>query len=84
MTPALPFAMAGTHRQHFISNTSSPRHHQHQPTTPIIPSQPQSQQLSCGGFHTAVVTARGKVYTWGREEHGMLGHEVAPGMCLCV
>jgi len=33
-------------------------------------------QVSCGAFHTAVVTRKGTVFTWGREEHGMLGHAV--------
>ncbi|KAM3568620.1 hypothetical protein VYU27_009262, partial [Nannochloropsis oceanica] len=36
------------------------------------------RQLSCGAFHTAAVTRSGKVFTWGREEHGMLGHDVPP------
>lgn len=34
--------------------------------------------MACGAFHTAVVTVNGKVFTWGREEHGMLGHDVPP------
>jgi RCC1 and BTB domain-containing protein len=32
------------------------------------------KQIACGGFHTAVVTEDGKVYTHGGGEHGQLGH----------
>jgi E3 ubiquitin-protein ligase HERC2 len=30
--------------------------------------------LACGGFHTAVVTAKGELYTFGRGDSGQLGH----------
>lgn len=32
------------------------------------------KQIACGGFHTAVVTDDGCVYTFGGGEHGQLGH----------
>eukprot|EP00466_Bigelowiella_natans_P006189 jgi/Bigna1/44460/e_gw1.96.25.1 len=31
-------------------------------------------QISCGGFHTGLLTEQGKVYTWGDGEKGQLGN----------
>jgi len=32
------------------------------------------RQVACGGFHTAVITEDGRMYTFGGGEHGQLGH----------
>mmetsp|Transcript_14369 Transcript_14369/g.16473 ORF Transcript_14369/g.16473 Transcript_14369/m.16473 type:complete len:593 (+) Transcript_14369:270-2048(+) len=32
------------------------------------------RQVACGGFHTAVITEEGRMYTFGGGEHGQLGH----------
>lgn len=32
------------------------------------------RQVACGGFHTAVITESGRMYTFGGGEHGQLGH----------
>lgn len=30
--------------------------------------------IACGGAHSACLTARGRVYTWGKGRYGRLGH----------
>ncbi|KAJ3675637.1 hypothetical protein LUZ60_004679 [Juncus effusus] len=34
---------------------------------------PFSVQVSCGGYHTCVITYGGELYTWGSNENGCLG-----------
>lgn len=33
----------------------------------LVNAQIQPTHLSCGGYHTAIVTEQGQVYTWGRN-----------------
>lgn len=30
--------------------------------------------IACGGAHSACLTARGRIYTWGKGRYGRLGH----------
>jgi len=30
--------------------------------------------IACGGAHSAAITARGELYTWGKGRYGRLGH----------
>ncbi len=30
--------------------------------------------ISCGGAHSAAITANGELYTWGKGRYGRLGH----------
>ncbi|XP_078173003.1 regulator of chromosome condensation (RCC1) family protein isoform X3 [Carex rostrata] len=34
---------------------------------------PFSEMVSCGGYHTCVITNQGELYTWGSNENGCLG-----------
>mmetsp|Transcript_35801 Transcript_35801/g.55083 ORF Transcript_35801/g.55083 Transcript_35801/m.55083 type:complete len:595 (+) Transcript_35801:211-1995(+) len=36
-------------------------------------------QIACGSRHTAVITANGKLYTWGDKENGVAGHGETEG-----
>jgi alpha-tubulin suppressor-like RCC1 family protein len=38
-------------------------------------------QISCGGFHTAVVTDAGSLYTFGGGEHGYVGCMMDSSFC---
>ncbi|KAJ1697066.1 hypothetical protein LUZ63_005578 [Rhynchospora breviuscula] len=38
-----------------------------------IPDLPFSEMVSCGGYHTCVITNQGELYTWGSNENGCLG-----------
>jgi alpha-tubulin suppressor-like RCC1 family protein len=44
--------------------------------TPVLIGKEQQRvtALSLGGFHTAVVTAKGELFTFGRGDSGQLGH----------
>ncbi|CAI8053290.1 Ultraviolet-B receptor UVR8 [Geodia barretti] len=37
-------------------------------------------QISCGSFHSLLLTADGGVYSWGSNVHGQLGHPQVPEM----
>ena len=36
-------------------------------------------QISLGGYHSAVVTSMGRVFTWGNNQHGQLGNGTSSG-----
>ncbi|TVU24709.1 hypothetical protein EJB05_27162, partial [Eragrostis curvula] len=39
----------------------------------IVEELPFSEEVSCGGYHTCVVTDSGDLYSWGTNENGCLG-----------
>lgn len=39
----------------------------------FLPLFGRQASIACGAFHTAAVTTEGECYTWGKEDHGMLG-----------
>ncbi|XP_057420528.1 ultraviolet-B receptor UVR8 [Lotus japonicus] len=39
----------------------------------LISKLPYSEEVSCGGYHTCVLTNSGELYTWGSNENGCLG-----------
>ena len=40
-----------------------------------LPLGADAVKASCGSWHTAVVTRRGELYTWGWGKYGQLGHK---------
>ncbi|KAK1587622.1 hypothetical protein Q3G72_014941 [Acer saccharum] len=43
-------------------------------TTPSLVSKlPYSEDVSCGGYHTCIVTSGGELYSWGSNDNGCLG-----------
>jgi RCC1 and BTB domain-containing protein len=49
-------------------------HNCHTPRTVEMLIGKKLRQVSCGGFHTACITEDGHLYTFGKGEHGQLGH----------
>ena len=43
-------------------------------TPQLVESLSNVQKVVCGAFHTAAITMDGSLYTWGKEDYGMLGH----------
>ena len=40
----------------------------------MLGDNPQWAQIECGALHTAAITKKGEVFTWGWNENGLLGH----------
>eukprot|EP00761_Pharyngomonas_kirbyi_P006617 gb/GECH01006625.1/.p1 GENE.gb/GECH01006625.1/~~gb/GECH01006625.1/.p1 ORF type:complete len:769 (+),score=99.98 gb/GECH01006625.1/:1-2307(+) len=52
---------------------------------PVVVSllrQTKITQVSCGAYHTAVLTEHGQVYVWGNNKHGCLGVGASPATLL--
>lgn len=32
------------------------------------------REIACGSGHSAAITSKGELYTWGQGDHGRLGH----------
>ncbi|XP_026687988.1 probable E3 ubiquitin-protein ligase HERC4 isoform X1 [Diaphorina citri] len=45
------------------------------PVAPDFPLSRAVKQVSCGRFHTLVITESGQVYSCGNNEFGQLGHD---------
>ncbi|XP_050382759.1 ultraviolet-B receptor UVR8 [Argentina anserina] len=39
----------------------------------MISRLPCSEEVSCGGYHTCIITSGGELYSWGSNENGCLG-----------
>ena len=50
----------------------SPRRSSSLASAEVVPWRASS--VACGAFHSAAISAAGDVLTWGKEDHGMLGH----------
>ena len=44
------------------------------PTEVALPPDVTAIKVACGGFHTAVLTDDGRVFSWGEGKHGQLGY----------
>ena len=61
---------------HIKSSTGTCRDRRHEPTflDTCTTEKTNWSQIACGGCHTVALTKEGKVYTWGCNSNGQLGH----------